>query len=161
MGGKKGQSKRLKKVGVLAVATGLFVGFFPVASGTFGTLVGVALVWGTRSLPLPVGLLLLVGVGAAGVWAAGEANRIFRKPDASYIVIDEIVGFMVTMVGIPVTGYWLVWGFLLFRIFDIVKPPPANYFDEYVKSGWGVVMDDVVAGIYGNILLHLMIRASI
>jgi phosphatidylglycerophosphatase A len=152
---------RVRKIGALVIATGVFAGYFPVASGTFGTLVGVLIVWLCRDFPLGANVALAVGVGAAGIWAAGEANRIFGKADASYIVIDEIVGFMITMIGIPVTTYWLVWGFILFRIFDVVKPPPANYFDERVKSGWGVVMDDVVAGIYGNLLLHLMMRASL
>ena len=76
-------------------------------------------------------------------------------------MIDEIVGMMITMVGVPVTPYWLVIGFVLFRIFDVVKIPPANIFDSRVKNGWGIMLDDVCAGIYGNILLHLMLRAKI
>lgn len=152
---------KAKKWGALVIATGLFSGYFPIAPGTFGSLVGVLIVLVTQSFPIWLNVALAGGVLAAGIWAAGEANRIFSKVDAGYIVIDEIVGVMITMIGIPVTEYWLIWGFILFRLFDIVKPPPANIFDERVKSGVGVMMDDVFAGIYANILLHLMVRASL
>ncbi len=103
---------------------------------------------------------MCLALGAVGVWASEQAGTIFRNADSSRITIDEIVGFMVTMIGVPVTMYWIVWGFLLFRFFDIIKFPPANLFDERMKNGWGVMLDDVTAGIYSNILLHLMIRAS-
>ena len=152
---------RAKRLGAVAIATGLYCGYFPIASGTFGSLVGVLIVLATQSFPIWLNIALAAGLLAVGVWASDEANRIFGEADSSYIVADEIVGMMITMIGIPITQYWLIWGFLLFRLFDIVKPPPANYFDEKVKSGWGVMMDDVVAGIYANILLHLMIRASL
>jgi phosphatidylglycerophosphatase A len=153
--------ERAKRFGALFLATGLYSGYLPIAPGTFGTVVAVGLVWLIQGLPLWVYLILTAITFAAGVWASGEANKIFGKADARYIVIDEIVGFLITMIAIPVTAKWLIWGFVLFRVFDVVKPPPANYFDQRVKSGLGVVMDDVVAGIYGNVLLHLMIRASL
>jgi phosphatidylglycerophosphatase A len=153
--------KKLKKVGVLGVATGMFTGYFPVAPGTAGTLVGVAIVWLWQGLPVTLQILLCLAVGALGVWASEQANTIYRKADSSHIVIDEIVGFMVAMIAIPVTAYWVVWGFILFRFFDIAKFPPANLFDQRMKNGWGVMLDDVTAGIYSNMLLHLMIRASL
>jgi phosphatidylglycerophosphatase A len=109
-----------------------------------------------------VGFLIAVSLAllVIGVWAAGQTCQILKKKDASQIVMDEIVGMLITMIGIPVTPYWLLVGFLLFRLLDIVKPSPAKYFDEKVTGGWGVMMDDVVAGIYGNIILHLMLRAK-
>jgi phosphatidylglycerophosphatase A len=152
--------KRLKKVGVIGVASGVFTGYFPVASGTVGTLLGVAIVWLWQGLPISLQVVMCLALGAVGVWASEQAGTIFRNADSSRITIDEIVGFMVTMIGVPVTMYWIVWGFLLFRFFDIIKFPPANLFDERMKNGWGVMLDDVTAGIYSNILLHLMIRAS-
>jgi phosphatidylglycerophosphatase A len=133
----------------------------PVASGTFGSLVGAAIVWGYRDLPLVTQSAILVGLFAVGVWTSQKAGKLYREADSSRIVIDEIVGIMVTMLGIPVTAYWLVWGFVLFRFLDIAKFPPAHYFDARMKNGWGVMLDDVFAGIYGNIWLHLMIRATV
>ncbi len=153
--------ERLKKFGIVYLATGSYFGFFPIASGTAGTVVGVAIVWAYRDFPLWSQLLLCLALGAVGVWVSGQAERIFRKSDSSYIVIDEIVGFMITMIGIPITPYWLICGFILFRFLDVVKLPPADYFDERVKNGWGVMLDDVFAGIYGNIWLHLMLRTAL
>lgn len=153
--------KTLKKIGILGLASGGFTGYFPVASGTFGTLVGVAIVWGWRGMPVWGQIVACLSMGALGVWGSQEAGRIYKRSDSSRIVIDEIVGFMVAMVGVPVTPYWIVWGFVLFRFFDISKIPPANVFDQRMKNGWGVMLDDVTAGVYSNILLHLMMAASL
>lgn len=152
---------RLKKAGVYTIATGGFVGYFPVAPGTAGTFVGMAIVWLFRDVPFWGLLGASVFLTGLGVWASGQACTLIGVPDSGHIVIDEVVGFMITMIAIPVTGYWLFWGFVFFRILDVVKIPPGNYFDKKVKNGWGVVMDDVTAGIYGNILLHLMVRAQL
>ena len=156
-----GWKVRLQRAGAIAVATGFLVGYVPVAPGTFGALVGLAIAWGLQAASLWVWAIVILGLAAAGVWASGEANRIIGQPDSRHIVIDEVVGILVTMVGIPVTGYWLVWGFLLFRFFDIVKLPPCNIFDTRLKNGWGVMLDDIAAGIYGNVVLRLMLRAEI
>jgi phosphatidylglycerophosphatase A len=152
---------RLQRIGTIGIATGGFSGYFPIAPGTMGSLVGAAIVWGIRDTSVVIQVILSVALLLIGVWASDKARQIFGQSDPSRVVIDEIVGMMITMIGIPVTPYWLFWGFLIFRILDIVKIPPASYFDTRVKSGWGVMMDDVWAGIYGNILLHLMLRAMI
>ncbi len=152
---------RLRDFAVMAIASGGGTGYFPVASGTAGTLVGVLIVWLFRDAPLGFNLALILFLGGVGVWVSQEAGRLLKVSDSSKIVIDEIVGFMITMIGIPGSGYWLVFGFLLFRFFDITKLPPANYFDERIKNGWGVMLDDVAAGVYANILLQLMLRANI
>jgi phosphatidylglycerophosphatase A len=151
---------KIKNVVALLVASGALVGYFPVAPGTAGSLLGLGIVWWLRpfSIWVLIGLALLLLV--AGVWAAGQTCQMLKKKDASQVVIDEIVGMMITMVGVPLTPYWLIIGFLVFRVFDIVKPSPARYFDEKVAGGFGVMMDDVIAGIYGNILLQLMQRAQ-
>lgn len=152
---------RLKTAGIYTVATGGFIGYFPVAPGTAGTFLGLGAVWILRDAPFWVLLIFSLILLVIGAWASGEACQLLGKPDSGHIVIDEIVGMMITMIGIPVTGYWMFWGFLLFRFFDVVKLPPGNYFDEKVKNGWGVVMDDVTAGVYSNIILQLMLRAQI
>jgi len=144
----------------LFTASGAGAGYFPVASGTVGSLVAVYILWLVRDLPLSFLIVLTLALLVIGVWAASKTCQILKKKDASQVVMDEIVGMMITMIGIPITPYWLVIGFFLFRLLDIVKPSPAKYFDEKVSGGWGVMMDDVVAGIYGNILLQLMIRAQ-
>lgn len=151
---------RLQRTGALAIATGGFLGFFPIAPGTVGSLAASLFLWGFSGIPLWVHLTLTLVVFLGGVWAAGKAGQILNKVDASPIVIDEIVGILITMIGIPITEYWLVCGFILFRILDVIKLPPANYFDSKVKNGWGVVLDDVAAGVYANIILRLMLRAQ-
>lgn len=153
--------RTVRKWTALSIATGIFIGFFPFAPGTFGTALAVAGIWGFGlSSAWTIGFLAVLFYGL-GVWACTYAAETLGEPDAPPIVIDEIVGMLVTMIGIPVSGYWLIWGFVLFRVFDIVKPPPAAFLDERVKTGWGVMSDDVVAGLYANGLLHLMVRASV
>jgi len=151
----------IQKWGPLSIATGAFSGFIPFAPGTWGSAVGLALLWLMPPVSFLVYLLLTLLCFFVGVWAANRARQVFKIVDAPQIVIDEIAGIMVTMIGIPLTGYWLVWGFVLFRIFDIAKPPPAKFFDSRVKNAWGVMLDDTIAGIYGNIILHLMLMAKL
>lgn len=145
----------------MVLCTGAGAGFFPFAPGTAGTFVAAVILYGLGSIPVWLHILsggLFLGLG---IWACGEANRFFKKPDSRYIVWDEIVGFWIAMVSIPITPYWLFWGFVLFRIFDVTKLPPADYFDQRLKNGWGVMLDDVAAGIYTNIILQLMLRTQI
>jgi len=153
--------EKLKKLLAIFIASGAGVGYFPFAPGTAGAAVGLLLVWICRPFSVFVLIFMSLALLVIGVWAAGETCVILKKKDASQVVIDEIVGMSVTMIGIPMTPYWLLVGFLLFRLFDIVKPSPAKYFDEKVSGGFGVMMDDVVAGIYGNIVLHLMLRTQL
>ena len=148
------------RVGILAIATGGFVGFFPVAPGTMGSALAMGYVWLNRGSSFAFDLIFLIALLVLGVWASDRAGKILNKPDASPLVIDEIVGILITMLGIPVTPFTVFWGFLWFRFFDIFKLPPANIADSRVKGGLGVMLDDVVAGVYANILLHLMLRAQ-
>jgi phosphatidylglycerophosphatase A len=93
---------------------------------------------------------------AAGVWAAGEAETFFGRTDPGQVVIDEVVGQMLTFLVIPhATWKWLVGGFLLFRTFDIVKPFPARQ-AERIPRGWGIMLDDVIAGVYGLAVLAVI-----
>lgn len=138
------------------------VGYFPVAPGTAGSVVGVALVAGLGRLP--VGrpwLWVLLGAVAlsifmVGVWAAGGAEKFFGQTDPHYVVIDEVVGQMLTFLARPDgTWKWLLAGFVLFRIFDVVKPFPARRV-ERLAGGWGIMMDDVAAGAYSMVALLLL-----
>jgi phosphatidylglycerophosphatase A len=92
--------------------------------------------------------------------AGCQAEEIFQEKDSGKIVIDEVVGYLVTMTAVPVSWKGVVLGFILFRFFDITKIPPARFFDRRVKNGYGVVMDDVIAGLYSCILLHLILRVT-
>jgi phosphatidylglycerophosphatase A len=137
-------------------------GYFPIAPGTAGSLVGVAVVAGLVRLPLPrlasIALLGTIGLGifALGVWAAGEAEIFFGRTDPGQVVVDEVVGQMVTFLLIPhATWKWWVGGFILFRAFDIVKPFPARQ-AERIPRGWGIMLDDVVAGGYGMAVLAVI-----
>ena len=92
------------------------------------------------------------------VYASGEAERIFDRKDSPRIVIDEIVGLLWSLALVGPTIGRIVLAFFLFRIFDIVKPPPARWFQDRLPGGWGVVMDDVAAGIWANVALMLALK---
>ncbi len=153
--------ERFKDWSAIFFASGFGSGFIPLAPGTWGSAVGVALVWKFWGNSVLVQFLWVLLLGALGVWASGVTCQYFKKQDCQYIVIDEIVGLMITMIGIPITGYELVIGFLLFRLFDVVKPVPVNWVDKKLKNGLGVMLDDVVAGVYGNLIMHLILRARL
>jgi phosphatidylglycerophosphatase A len=133
-------------------------GFSPFASGTVGTLGAIPLYLILSSLSLPLYLLTLVAFFFFSCWAAGLAEEIFEEKDSGKIVIDEVIGFLITMTGIALSWQSVAAGFLLFRFFDITKIPPARFFDRKMKNGYGVVLDDVIAGIYACISLHLLLR---
>ena len=143
---------------VIISATWWGTGFSPVASGTVGTLAAIPLYLLLAGLSLPLYILTLLALFFFASWAAGQAELIFNEKDSGKIVIDEVVGYLVTMIGVPVGFSAVVAGFLLFRFFDITKIPPARFFDRQVKNGYGVVLDDVVAGVYACLTLHLILR---
>ena len=131
-------------------------GFSPWAPGTVGTLGAIPLFWLMRDLPLSLYLLTVLGLIAISVYSAGVASRYWKVPDASPIVVDEVAGYLVTMVLVPWSWQAATFGFFLFRIFDIWKPWPASWFDRQ-KNAVGVVLDDVAAGVWAAIALHLVI----
>lgn len=109
-------------------------------------------------LPITLYILLLIPLTIFSCWVSGRAESIFNEKDSGKIVIDEVVGYLVTMSGAPFSLSAILLGFFLFRFFDIVKVPPANAIDRRLKNGCGVVLDDVVAGIYACLMLHLLLR---
>lgn len=139
---------------MIALASGLGSGYSPVAPGTAGSVVGLAVVWllaGTGPLPY---LAVCAALFAAGTWASGLAEEIYGAKDCGKITIDEVVGMMLTLWLVPATPVNLAVGFFLFRIFDIAKPFPAGRIDDRVAGGLGVMLDDVIAAIYANICLQ-------
>ncbi|MBN2331575.1 MAG: phosphatidylglycerophosphatase A [Deltaproteobacteria bacterium] len=138
------------------LASGFFVGAVPVAPGTFGTLVAVPLWWLAGFLSPAAFFLLLLGVVILAVWVAAETEKILQVPDSGVIVIDEIVGFLVTTALLPFTWPTLIAGFLLFRFFDILKPFPVCWAEEKLAGGWGIVADDLLAGVMAHAVLRLI-----
>ncbi len=143
----------------LFVATCGYVGYAPVAPGTFGSAAGLVLFWAIRASGSPVieaGVIALLV--AAGTWSATVAERQLGQPDPGPIVIDEVAGMLITLAFIPVGTAGVVVGFFLFRLLDIVKPWPARRF-ERLPAGLGVMADDVMAGVYGNLILRAAVWA--
>ena len=137
----------------------MYSGYFPFASGTAGTLVAIPLYLLFSRLDPPLYLAAFLLLLPLSFWCSGRCEKIFGAKDSGLIVIDEIAGFIVTMFMIPFGMKYIVAGFLLFRFFDITKIYPANAMEK-LGGGPGVVMDDVVAGIYSNLSLWLLIYAG-
>lgn len=125
-------------------------GLSPVAPGTFGTLAAVPLAYFVGQLAAPGQIAVLVGLSIVASWAAAETGRALGVVDAGRIVIDEVAGYLLAMLLVPVTWPNLLAAFVLFRFFDILKPWPASFFDRKVKNGVGVVLDDLAAGVYAR-----------
>jgi len=155
------------------IATAGFVGYIPWASGSFGSLVGLGLAFlpGVAA-PGPLVLLVLffffLGVRSSKIVAAAIGHQLTRSaaltkekfqhgghdvPDPSIVVIDEVVGMWIALMFIPLHSVSAAIAFVAFRFFDIVKPPPARQL-ERIPNGWGIMVDDVVAGIYANVTTH-------
>ena len=135
------------------MATGAFSGYAPIAPGSVGSLVGLVIYLFLPAAPVHIyvaGLLLLFAVG---VKVSTNAEAVWGK-DPGRVVIDEIVGFGVTMAALPRSVPMALAGFLVFRALDVLKPPPARQ-AERLEGGWGVMLDDVAAGVYGNVLLRV------
>jgi len=146
----------LKKISHL-VATTFFTGHSPVAPGTMGSIVGALVYFFFPEVRGNVLFLLVLFFFFVGVWAAKIVEKRYGH-DASIINVDELVGVWIAYLFIPDANVFFITacGFILFRIFDIVKPPPVNK-SQNLPHGWGVMMDDVLAGIYANIVLRLLI----
>lgn len=142
-----------------AIATALGAGYSPIAPGTCGTAVTVPLVFALSALPVWQYSLVLALVIAAGIWAAGRADRAWGTHDAQRIVIDEVAGYMLTMTFVERAHVVpLLVGFVVFRALDIIKPPPIRWFDEHVEGGFGVMLDDVAAGVLGMVTMIALDR---
>ncbi|HCU23816.1 MAG TPA: phosphatidylglycerophosphatase A [Deltaproteobacteria bacterium] len=140
----------------LVFSSGLGLGYLPWAPGTFGTLWGVLLFYLGRFWPWPyfaAATLLFIFFAVA---VSRLAEQSLGEHDSSQIVIDEVAGYLTSVVALPFGWKTALLAFVLFRIFDIVKPYPIRYIDRHWGGGWGVVMDDVVAGIFANIVLRLL-----
>ncbi len=137
------------------LATGFYSGLSPIAPGTAGTLVGVLICLICLPMPWILRLIFVILLFALSIYVAGQAEKIYREKDDQRIVIDEIIGLQVTMLPVAINILNLCAAFVLFRIFDIWKPFPVRNL-QGLPGGWGVVIDDVAAGIYAAIVLWLL-----
>jgi phosphatidylglycerophosphatase A len=147
---------KISKAVVIFIAQGAYTGRFPIAPGTAGTLAGVLLYLWMKGLSPGIYPVVCLFLFVLGTWVSGRAEELLGKKDHPSIVIDEIAGYMVSMFLVPPTWGFLVAGFLLFRFFDIVKPYPLKRLQD-IRGGLGVMLDDIGAGIYTNVVLQLVI----
>jgi phosphatidylglycerophosphatase A len=136
-----------------AIATALGSGYSPIAPGTAGSAVGLALFWPLQWLAPWAQVTAIVVLFAVGVVAATRVARGLGVEDPGLVVVDEVVGMWVSLVFLPFTPVTALAGFVLFRIMDVFKPYPARQL-ESLPGGWGIMADDVMAGIYANLLLR-------
>jgi len=142
------------------ISTFGFVGFFPVAPGTAGSFAALALYALLRWIGAPVveGLAILA-VFVIGVWAATRTEIALGTTDPGPVVIDEVLGMLMTLAWMPLSLTGVAVGFVLFRIFDVIKPYPARRLED-APGGWGIMLDDAMAGVYGHVAMRLLLWAA-
>lgn len=140
---------------ILFFASNAGLGYVPFASGTFGTLAGIPVFYLTGAWPWWLTAPTFTALLFLSFWVADAAGQIYGIADDGRIVIDELIGYLVTVAFLPWSWPAALLGFFWFRLFDILKPPPARWFDKHLKHGVGVVLDDFAAGIYAAIALRL------
>ena len=144
-----------------AIATVIGLGYAPIAPGTFGTIGAVIFLYLVYFLGMSLSSAVLIGIiiisALVGIWSTDQVIPEWGD-DPSKVVIDEFVGYLVTMLFVPIQPKYILVAFILFRFFDILKPFGIRYLDKNIKGGTGVMLDDVLAGIYACGCLHLIIR---
>ena len=144
----------------LFLATCGYLGYVPIAPGTFGSALGLAVFFAVRSTgSVAVELAVIAILFAVGVWSGTEAEHHFGGVDPGPIVLDEVVGMLITLALLPVTPAGAIVGFLVFRVLDVVKPWPSAGFEK-LPGGLGVMADDGMAAIYGNLLMRGLIAVT-
>jgi phosphatidylglycerophosphatase A len=138
------------------LATGFWVGFVPFAPGTFGTLLGIPLAWALSPLAPPWHALILVALSALGIPICTAAAARLKLKDPGCVVYDEFISLAWAFFLVPLNPITIVVGFLLHRVFDILKPPPIRQL-ERLPRGWGIMADDLAAGALTNLLLQLLV----
>ena len=143
---------------IVFLATGFYIGNIPFAPGTFGTILGLPLCFLLGLLKLPLALVCTLLFILFAVWISHIAEKRLGERDPGCIVIDEIAGMAVALIGLPFNLTTGLIGFIIFRILDISKPFPIRALEKHLPGGLGVVADDVIAGIMANLLLRVIIR---
>ena len=153
---------RMKPTDYLALAIATCgVGYLPLAPGTFGSLVGVGIFWLlVRVNPLVI-VVAILAVTFAGIWAGSRIEQLSGRKDPGKVVVDEVAGQMIALFPLTLFARWstaaVILSFILFRFFDIVKPYPANRLQD-LDGGMGIMFDDLVAGVYGAVVVSIILR---
>lgn len=150
----KGRARLTNPVHFLALGFGS--GLIPRAPGTCGTVAAIPVYFLVSGLPLWAYLVFTLVIGAVGVWICDRAARDFGVHDHPAIVWDEIAGYLVTMIAAPAGWQWVLAGFLLFRVFDVLKPWPISVLDRRVSGGFGIIVDDILAGVFAAAVLQAL-----
>ena len=148
-----------KQKSVLFLATGCYVGNLPIAPGTFGSVLGLSLCYFLSKIGLLLAMFLAIAFILCAMWIAHEAEKVLQAKDPGCIVIDEIAGMILTLIGLPFNMMTIILGFAMFRGLDIWKPYPIRFLEKKLPGGVGVVMDDVAAGILSNLILRVLLIA--
>ena len=148
----------LKDRAVLLLATACFIGTVPFAPGSLGTLAGLPICYILSTVDIRIAVAGIVGFVLLAVIIAQKAEKILQKKDPKAVVIDEMAGVMVAIAGLPFRPTVVILGYLLFRLFDILKPFPIRQVERKLPGGWGIVMDDVAAGLFSNIILRTLLH---
>ncbi|PLX38910.1 MAG: phosphatidylglycerophosphatase A [Deltaproteobacteria bacterium] len=139
------------------LASGFGLGLAPYIPGTVGTLSGIPFALILAALPKPIALLTVALLLPLGAHICGEGAKLDGKAsDPGWVVFDELIGFLFATIFLTPTVFGYLTAFFLFRLFDIIKPPPVSWLDERVKGGWGILLDDVAAGIMARAALYLI-----
>ena len=141
------------------LATGCFIGNIPFAPGTFGTILGLPLCFLLSRTDFSIAVFLTAIFIIFAILIAHDAEKILKKNDPGCIIIDEIAGFMVALFGLPFNAIYASAGFVIFRLLDILKPFPIRLIEKKLSGGTAIVMDDVVAGIFSNLVLRVLLFA--
>lgn len=140
---------------ILFFSSNAGLGYAPIAPGTFGTLAGIPTFYYLSRFSWPLQLITLTALLFLSFWVCDLAGKYYDEADDGRIVIDELVGYLITVFLLPFSWPAAILGFIWFRIFDILKPPPVSWFDREMKNGAGVTLDDVMAGVYAAIMLRI------
>lgn len=139
------------------LALGFGSGLMPKAPGTFGTLAAIPVYMLCQNLSQLYYLIFVLLVSVAGVFICQYTSNALKVHDHPGIVIDEFAGYFITMIAIPFTWQWMLVGFVLFRLFDILKPWPISWLDKKVHGGFGIMIDDVLAGAFSLLIMHIIL----
>ncbi len=140
------------------IATFLGIGYFPVAPGTAATAAGVGVAFALAAYPFWYGVVLVLAI-ILGIISADKIEKQSKQKDPGIVVIDEVAGIMIALAFLPLTPAVMIGGFFLFRAFDMFKIYPINKL-ESLPGGWGIMLDDLMAGLYTNIILQIAVRMA-
>jgi len=148
----------IKQKSVMFLATGCYIGNISFAPGTFGSVLGLPLCYFLSKIGFSIAVLLTLIFILCATWIANEAEKVFNSKDPGCIVIDEIAGIILTLFGLPFNIISVAAGFFVFRVLDIWKPYPIRLLENKFSGGFGIVLDDVAAGILSNLILRFFLK---